>query len=278
MVKPTKPTAPAQALRSNPDTFPARAEENIAFAFGTLPTYIDAAMTYAEAQVEAANTAALAAGGGSGLDFAGNEGGFLRINAAGNGLEFLGFTAAGLALLDDTTAAAQRLTLGAAPLASPPFTGIPTAPTAAVGVSTTQLATTAFVAAAAGEYLLGTLTTTSGTTQTLSGLNLTAYSTLRIVVKEVSFTATATLTLGGSGYDIALETTSANKLFGQSVIDLATGIAASALGVISDFAGPFKVGTVSPRVTMTGVVNASTSLSFGGGTFDAGTIYVYGVK
>lgn len=37
-----------------------------------------------------------------------------------------------------------------APLASPAFTGTPTAPTAAAGTSTTQLATTAFVAAALG--------------------------------------------------------------------------------------------------------------------------------
>lgn len=37
---------------------------------------------------------------------------------------------------------------GAAPLASPTFTGTPAAPTAAVGTNTTQIATTAFVAAA----------------------------------------------------------------------------------------------------------------------------------
>lgn len=37
---------------------------------------------------------------------------------------------------------------GAAPLASPPLTGIPTAPTAAPGTNTTQIATTAFVEAA----------------------------------------------------------------------------------------------------------------------------------
>ncbi len=37
---------------------------------------------------------------------------------------------------------------GAAPLASPPFTGVPTAPTAAPGTNTTQIATTAFVTAA----------------------------------------------------------------------------------------------------------------------------------
>ena len=51
-------------------------------------------------------------------------------------------------LLDDADAAAARLTLGAAPLASPNFTGTPAAPTAAAGTNTTQLATTAFVQAA----------------------------------------------------------------------------------------------------------------------------------
>lgn len=40
-----------------------------------------------------------------------------------------------------------------APLASPALTGVPTAPTAAGGTNTTQLATTAFVQAALGSYL-----------------------------------------------------------------------------------------------------------------------------
>ena len=81
-------------------------------------------------------------------------------------------TAAGLALLDDVDAAAQRATLGLgnvnntsdidkpistatqtalnlkATIASPTFTGTPTAPTAAAGTNTTQLANTAFVKAA----------------------------------------------------------------------------------------------------------------------------------
>lgn len=51
-------------------------------------------------------------------------------------------------LLDDADATAARATLGAAPLASPGFTGTPTAPTAVTGTNTTQLATTAFVQAA----------------------------------------------------------------------------------------------------------------------------------
>lgn len=48
----------------------------------------------------------------------------------------------------EDNAASVRSAIGAAPLASPAFTGVPTAPTAAEGTSTTQLATTEFVAAA----------------------------------------------------------------------------------------------------------------------------------
>jgi hypothetical protein len=50
----------------------------------------------------------------------------------------------------------------AAPLVSPAFTGIPTAPTAAPLTSTTQLATTAFVTAAIAAGMAGTVTTFNG--------------------------------------------------------------------------------------------------------------------
>jgi hypothetical protein len=48
-------------------------------------------------------------------------------------------------VLDDTTTAAMLATLSAAPLASPAFTGNPTAPTPSVGDEDTSIATTAFV-------------------------------------------------------------------------------------------------------------------------------------
>jgi hypothetical protein len=74
-------------------------------------------------------------------------------SAADKGIQFTGagtaatydLTAAGKALLDDANAAAQLTTLGAAPLASPTFTGVPAAPTAAADTNTTQIATTAHV-------------------------------------------------------------------------------------------------------------------------------------
>jgi hypothetical protein len=47
----------------------------------------------------------------------------VRVNAAANGVEFANVTAAGWALLDDANAAAQRVTLGAAPLLDPVFIG-----------------------------------------------------------------------------------------------------------------------------------------------------------
>jgi hypothetical protein len=68
------------------------------------------------------------------------------------------------------------------PLASPPFTGTPTAPTAAPGTSTTQISTTAFVAAALVNYLpltggnlSGQLTVNRGILGGAAGNALTAW-------------------------------------------------------------------------------------------------------
>jgi len=67
-------------------------------------------------------------------------------------------------------AATARTNLGAAPLASPAFTGVPTAATAAFSTSTTQLATTAFVQTALqavypiGSIYISTIATNPNTT------------------------------------------------------------------------------------------------------------------
>jgi hypothetical protein len=65
-----------------------------------------------------------------------------RVTAGANNTATIGEGGTGA-----TTAAEALDNLGGAPLASPMFTGTPTAPTAAAGTNTTQLATTAFVAA-----------------------------------------------------------------------------------------------------------------------------------
>ena len=59
-------------------------------------------------------------------------------------------TAAELNFVDGVTSAIQTQLNAKAPLASPALTGTPTAPTAAVGTNTTQVATTAFVSSNLG--------------------------------------------------------------------------------------------------------------------------------
>lgn len=79
-----------------------------------------------------------------------------------------------------TTAPAALTALGAAPLASPTFTGTPAAPTAAVGTNTTQLATTALVQAEIANKRAWTAYTPTITP--LSGTYTTASATGKYMV------------------------------------------------------------------------------------------------
>lgn len=123
--------------------------------------------------------------------------------------------------------------------------------------------------------LLGTLTTTSGSTQTLSGLDLTPYSALFCTVDNVSHDNAATRGLWLQGLLIS----------SGAFVDL-TG---SFNGTIFTFlGGGYSVATIAPntsansfRSVATGITNASTSLSFtwsNTANFDSGTIKVYGVR
>lgn len=79
-------------------------------------------------------------------------------NAVGaGGLVSSVFTRAGAVVAQSGDYTVAQVT-GAAPTASPAFTGVPTAPTAAGGTNTTQIATTAFVTAAVAAGGSGTVT------------------------------------------------------------------------------------------------------------------------
>ena len=121
--------------------------------------------------------------------------------------------------------------------------------------------------------LLGTLTTTSGTTQTLSGLNLTPYRFLRMTVNGVSFTGTVALRLNAISITAVLGT-AGFSFYGTVFLDLSSGIATAIIAESN--AGASTAGAV--RAPVTSYSNATTSISFDGGTFDAGSIRVYGEK
>lgn len=164
-----------------------------------------------------------------------------------------------------------------APLASPALTGNPIAPTATPGDNDTSIATTAFVAAAiaaggsSGMTLLGTLTTTSGTTQSLTSLVLTDYKYLYLSFNGVSSTASAFMTINGS--EIAYNATAAQLIKGYAIVDLlnSTGVG---YGYFSD------ANINAYLVYATGLTTASTTFTLGisAGNFDAGSVKVYGVK
>jgi len=167
-------------------------------------------------------------------------------------------------------------------LASPTFTGTPLAPTASVATNTTQIATTAFVLAnSGGMTLLGTLTTTSGSSQALTSLTLTDYKFILVRTYAVSLTSATSITIqGGTGSQVVCSedlVSTGSGLYGDVNIELATSLAIL-VSTQSSSAPAFAVTTT--KTTLTSVTSAVTSITFrpSSGTFDAGTIRVYGVK
>lgn len=121
--------------------------------------------------------------------------------------------------------------------------------------------------------LLGTLTTTSGTTQTLSGLTLTSYASLYITVDGVSHSASgANRRLQIAGQSITGARTDTALFSGVITVYLSSGAADS------NVEAPTNTGL---NKVSTGYSTATTSIVFtwdGSGNFDAGTIKVYGIK
>lgn len=168
--------------------------------------------------------------------------------------------------------------------ASPDLTGTPTAPTASAATNTTQLATTAFVqtalASASSMTLLGTIATTSGASQSLSGLTLTSYKQLYLVFDSVShgdsinnrFLLLGTSTSDDVTISNAFSSSAGGAANGFVFVDLSAG-AFSSLVTGSGSGGTFYSGT-SPITT----ASTSVSVAISANSFDAGSVRVYGVR
>lgn len=149
--------------------------------------------------------------------------------------------------------------------------------------------TSAAPAASGGMTLLGTLTTTSGTTQTLSGLTLTNYKFLRISVNNVGYSAGTTPSgLRMNTIDISNPSfgSTTGSVYGLMDIDLSIGATAGLLS--PDYITTGSTNTLSfggngggPSAgNLSTITTSTTSLAFafsGGNTFASGTIKVYGV-
>ena len=192
-----------------------------------------------------------------------------------------------LNFVDGVTSAIQTQLDAKAALASPTFTGTPAAPTATAGTNTTQVATTAFVQTALGgaaSYtLLGTINTTSGTSQTLSGLTLTDYTALVLEVNGVGSSSSLT------NYNLRLTSTtgpqisnnnggSGTRWYGFTEIMLNSGIFASSLASSAGTA-PFGsvAGTYAGDCDIT-TASTSVTVALSNNSFNAGSVRVYGVK
>lgn len=130
--------------------------------------------------------------------------------------------------------------------------------------------------AAGGMTLLGTLTTTSGASQSLTGLTLTDYKSLRCVLDGVS--------PGGGSPNMMFEglvflaaAASGAAIYGIIDVDLTSSVGTM---IFSDTIALPAIEAATTLMMRSGLTTADTSVTFSlsGGAFDAGSILVYGVK
>ena len=126
-----------------------------------------------------------------------------------------------------------------------------------------------------GHRLLGTLTTTSGTTVTLSGLVLTPYRFLKCVINGVGVGASSSnVAIGGA--TVCSLPLSSDRAWGVAEIDLFNGTGFSAFSLNNSNPSGLTGNANSLRTTLT---TASTSVSVSSANaFGAGSIRVYGVQ
>ena len=166
-------------------------------------------------------------------------------------------------------AATARTNLGAAPLASPAFTGTPTAPTASPGTNTTQLATTAFVQNVAGA--LGTMSTQNANNVAITGGSITGITDLAVAdggTGASTFAANNVLLGNGtSSFQVVAPGTSGNVLTSNGTTWASTAPSTSATGSSGESftsSGTFTIPTGVTRIKVT-VVGGGGGGSGGGG-------------
>jgi hypothetical protein len=125
--------------------------------------------------------------------------------------------------------------------------------------------------------LLGTLTTTSGASQSLTGLTLTSYKQITLVFVGVSHNDAGSqsyLVGTSTADDVAVSTTFGNTatVNGFVFIALSSGTFSSALSN-SNNAATVLTGTTPLRTSSTSISVAPLA-----GSFDAGSILVYGIQ
>lgn len=133
--------------------------------------------------------------------------GVKRLVAHATGVDAIGvFTASGAVTFSSTLAVTGAITSGGntvATLNSPAFTGTPTAPTAAPGTNTTQLATTAFVVSSYAPLASPTFTGTPAAPTAAPGTNSTQVATTAFVVTSFANLGGGTFTGAISVPDVA---------------------------------------------------------------------------
>lgn len=193
MAKPVKPTAPAQALRSNPESFSANAEGTIAYLFTTFPDYTDDIADFVDQRADQALAAAL---GGDLPDLTGNANKLLAVNPTEDAAILVSD------LPDGTTATTQS-----------------------AGDDSDLLATTAFVQNATS-FLVTPGQTPTVTDATVDATGLSYIRTLAVIEQidggvdgQHLFVSGVSVTLGGSCVDSGTASTAPSPN-----INLASGI------------------------------------------------------
>jgi hypothetical protein len=146
-----------------------------------------------------------------------------------------------------------------------------TLPTSAAVKAYTDTAIAA-IPSTAQTVLLGTLTTTSGISQSLTGLNLNPYSMLLIEVIGVSCGNTSAYLTLGSGQFSGTLGNSANSWVGTAFCNLTGGYINGLLREVNSNPQIFSAATGYSKATTT------LTISCVGSSFDAGSIRVYGVQ